>query len=131
MAILDALAAKLVSDGLGTLASDIFLSRMPDAPDACVALIESLGSSPEHVFGPSVAAVSVIRVRAMCRAGRNDYPSARTKATAVRASLGAIRNTTISGQSILCVMATGDVYPIGRDGDDRPVMGADFTVWLP
>jgi len=120
-----------LSDGLGTLAQDLFLSRMPDAPDASTALIESLGPTPEQVFGASVAAVSVVRVRAMCRGARNDYLAARQKATQVRSSLGAIRNETILGQTVLCVMATGDVYPIGRDGDDRPVIGVDFTIWLP
>lgn len=131
MAILDSLAAKLVADGLGTLATDIFLSRMPDSPNACVTLIESVGPTPEYVFGSSVTAVSIVRIRAMCRAAKNDYPTARAKAVAVRSSLGGIRNETISGQTILCVLPTGDVYPVGRDGDDRPVIGADFTVWLP
>lgn len=131
MAVLDALAAKLVAAGQGTLATNIFLSRMPDTPDVCVTLVESLGPDGGQTFGAGISAYSVVRVRALCRAAKNDYPAARAKASAVRGVLGAIRTETISGDSILCVMATGDVYPVGRDGDDRPVIGADFTVWIP
>jgi hypothetical protein len=131
MAILDALGAYLAAQGQGTVATDIFLSRAPDTPDACVTLYESAGSGPEHVFGSSVYAIDHQRIRLICRAARNDYPSARAKAVACRAVLGAIRSTTLSGVPILSVLATSEVYPLSRDGDDRPLIGCDFTVWLP
>lgn len=130
MALLDSLGAKLVSAGVGTLAVDIFLARMPDSPDACVVLVEDTGSGPTHVFGSSAYAIQRPRVRAFCRAARNDYPAAQAKAVAVRAALGAIRGETISGVTFLTVTATSDIYPLARDGDDRPVLGIDFTAWL-
>lgn len=131
MAILDALGAYLAAQGQGTVATSIFLSRAPDTPDACVTLYESAGSGPDHVFGSSVYAIDHQRIRLICRAARNDYPSARAKAVACRAVLGAIRNTTLSSVPILSVLATSEVYPLSRDGDDRPLIGCDFTVWLP
>lgn len=130
MAILDALGTYLASQGQGTLATDIFLTRMPDAPDACVALYESAGLAPSHVFGSSVYAIDNQRIRVLCRGARNDYPSARSKATAIRAILGAVRDTTLSGVHILSILSTSEVYPLTRDGDDRPVIGCDYTVWL-
>ena len=130
MAILDALGAYLQAQGQGTVATNIFLSRAPDTPDACVTLYESAGSGPDHVFGSSVYAIDHQRIRLISRAARNDYPAARTKAVACRAVLGAIRNTTLSGVAILSILATSEVYPLSRDGDDRPLIGCDFTVWL-
>lgn len=130
MAILDALGTYLASQGQGTLATDIFLARAPDTPDACVTLYESAGSGPDHTFGAGVYAIDHQRIRVVCRAARNDYPAARTKAVAVRAILGAVRDTTLSGVVILTILATSEVYPLNRDGDDRALIGCDYTVWL-
>jgi hypothetical protein len=130
MAILDALGTYLASQGQGTLATDIFLARAPDTPDACVTLYESAGSGPDHTFGAGVYAIDHQRIRVICRAARNDYPAARTKAVAVRAILGAVRDTTLSGVVILTILATSEVYPLSRDGDDRALIGCDYTVWL-
>jgi len=130
MAILDALGTYLASQGQGTLATDIFLARTPDTPDACVTLYESAGSGPDHTFGTGVYAIDHQRIRVVCRAARNDYPAARTKAVAVRAVLGAIRDTTLSSVKILTMLATSEVYPLSRDGDDRALIGCDYTVWL-
>lgn len=130
MAILDSLATYLQTQGQGTVATDIFLTRMPDTPDACVTLYESQGVGPSHTFGSGVYAIDHQRIRVMCRAGRNDYPTARGKATAIRNLLGAVRNTSLSGVGILSILATSEIYPYTRDGDDRPLIGCDFTVWL-
>lgn len=130
MAILDALGTYLASQGQGTLATDIFLARAPDTPDACVTLYESAGSGPDHTFGAGVYAIDHQRIRVVCRAARNDYPAARSKAVAVRAILGAVRGTTLSGVVILTILATSEVYPLSRDGDDRALIGCDYTVWL-
>jgi hypothetical protein len=130
MAILDALGTYLASQGQGTLATNIFLARAPDTPDACVTLYESAGSGPDHTFGAGVYAIDHQRIRVVCRAARNDYPAARDKAVAVRAVLGAIRDTTLSSVKILTMLATSEVYPLSRDGDDRALIGCDYTVWL-
>lgn len=130
MAILDALGTYLQAQGQGTLATNIFLARAPDTPDACVTLYESAGGGPDHTFGAGVYAIDHQRIRVVCRATRNDYPAARDKAVAVRAVLGAIRDTTLSSVKILTMLATSEVYPLSRDGDDRALIGCDYTVWL-
>ena len=130
MAILDALGTYLASQGQGTLATNIFLARAPDTPDACVTLYESAGGGPDHTFGAGVYAIDHQRIRVICRAARNDYPAARDKAVAVRAVLGAIRDTTLSGVKVLTMLATSEVYPLNLDGDDRALIGCDYTVWL-
>lgn len=130
MALLDALGSHLQTQGVGTLATDIFLSIMPDNPDLCVLITEDSGLGPTQSFGASVYAVQRPRIRVFCRAARNDYPAARAKAVAVRTALGAIRNQTISGVDFLTVVPTSDFYPVGRDGDDRPIIGIDFSGWV-
>lgn len=130
MAVLDALGTYLQTQGVGTLATDLFLARMPDTPDACVVIIEDTGNGPEHVFGASTYAFQRPRIRAFARAARNDYPAARAKAEAVRAVLGAIRDQTLSGVNFLSMTATSDIYPLMRDGDDRVLIGIDFVAWV-
>jgi len=130
MALLDALGAHLQTSGVGTLATDIFLTVMPDEPDVCILIVEDNGVGPMQTFGSSVYSVQRPRIRVFSRASRNDYPTARANAVLARNAIGAIRNQTISGVSFLTVISTSDFYPVGRDGDDRPVVGIDFSGWV-
>lgn len=130
MALLDALADKLVTDGLGTLGTTIFIGQIPASPDACVVIYEGRGAGPEQVFGASVVAIERPAIRVVCRTGRNEYPEARVKALAVRASLGAIRNATISGVVFYSVYPSSDLYPLGLDDKERARFGVDFVSWI-
>lgn len=130
MALLDALGQRLEADGIGTLAVDIFLTIMPDTPDLCVLLVEDNGTGPTHTYGASAYAIQRPRIRAFVRGPRNDYPAARDTLVSVRGSLGAIRDETISGVSFMSVTATSDLYPVSRDGDDRPIVGVDFVGFI-
>lgn len=130
MALLDALGARLVADGVGTLGTTIFLSFMPPTPDAVVVIYEGRGNGPEQTFGASVVAVERPAVRIIARAARNDYVAARTLMESVRASLGDIRGETISGVNFQCVIATSDPYPMRLDDKERAQMGLDFVAWV-
>ncbi len=130
MALLDDIATRLVADGVGTLATTLFLGYLPDSPDAVVAVYETRGTAPQHTFGAGVMAVERPVIRVYCRAARNDYPAARAKAVAVLNSLGAIRNTTIGSTKFLSVEATSSPYPIGGDDKERARFGIDFAVWV-
>jgi len=129
MAVLDALGTRLQSDGVGTLGTNIWLSQMQDSPDVSVVLMEQRGEV-DHVFGASVASTFTHTVLAVARAARNDYPSARAKIEAVQASLGAIRNVTISGVSFLTVLDATGIYPAGFDGEERPMLACEFNCWV-
>lgn len=129
MAVLDALGARLQSAGVGTLGTDLWLAQMQYTPDASVVLIEQQGGV-DHVFGASVAGTYRHTVLVVARAGRNDYPSARSKMQSVQASLGAIRNETISGVAFMSVIDATGLYPAGMDGDERPMVACEFTCWV-
>ena len=130
MALLDALGARLATDAVGVVGTTIFLGYMPDTPDACVAVFEGKGNGPEQMFGSSIFSIDRPSVRVMCRAARNDYPAARALAVAARASLGAIRDETISGVNLMCVMSTSEPYPMRIDGKERSMFGVDFVAWV-
>jgi hypothetical protein len=104
---------------------------MPDTPDACVTLYENQGVGPDHTFGSSVKAIDHQRVRVYCRAARNDYPTASHESGGGAGCFRRYSNTTLSGVAIMCVLSTSELYPLSRDGDDRAIIGCDFTVWLP
>jgi hypothetical protein len=130
MALLDALAARLVADGVGTLATNIFLGYLPESPDACVAVYEDRGNGADQVFGSSVVAIERPAIRVVARAARNDYPAARDKIIAVRNSLGDIGDETVDGVSFMCVITDSDPYPMGVDGRERAMFGLDLQAWV-
>lgn len=130
MALLDAVGSILQTGGVGTLATNLFLSQMGDSPDACVVVLENQGGTPDYTFGSSVTQVDRPRIRVVARAAANDYVSAKTKIEAVRTVLGAVRNQTLEGVTIMCVLDTTGSYPLAFDDEDRPLLGCDFAVWL-
>ncbi len=130
MAVLDALAARLVADNIGVLGTTIFLGFQPPTPDAVVVIYEGRGNGPELTFGTGVLAVERPSIRVLARGARNDYPTTRALILSVRTSLGAIRDETISGTSFMCVTPTSDPYPLRLDDKERAQLGLDFVVWL-
>jgi len=126
--ILEAVGSKLVTDGLGTLGTNIFLSLMPDTPDLCTAVYEYSGLSPLDTFGASVTvALDRPSIQVMTRAGRNDYVAARDRAVNVRNSLAKISNQTLSGINILRIAPLSAINSIGLDEKDRPLVTISFT----
>lgn len=118
--MLEALAARLQSDGVATLATDLFLGMMPNSPDECLALYEYAGESPLEVLIDNTATLERPSVQVMSRAGRNDYPTARALIVSARDSLTAIVNETISGSTFLRVHALSSINALGVDENERP-----------
>ena len=126
--ILEAVGAKLQTDGIGTLGTSIFLSLMPDSPDVCIAVYEYAGLPPLDTFGASVTvALDRPQIQVMTRATRNDYVTARDKAVDVRNSLAKISNISLSGITILRIAPSSAVNPIGLDSKDRPLVTISFA----
>jgi hypothetical protein len=130
MALLDALGTKLQDDGLGVLATNIFLGYLRDTPDVAIAVYEDRGNGADHVFGSGTVAIERPSIKVVVRALRNDYPAARTAILAVRNSLGSIRDVTLGGVSFMCVIATSDPYPMGIDEHERAMFGLDLQAWV-
>jgi len=93
---------------------------MPNSPDECLAIYEYAGEAPMEVMIDDSATLERPSVQVMSRAGRNDYPTARTLIEAARDSLTAIVNETISGDTFLRVHALSAINALGVDENERP-----------
>ena len=126
--ILDAVGSILQTAGVGTAGTDLFLSRRPETPDVCVTVYESGTGYPIYTHGANGAALYSTNIQVTARAEREDYPAARTKITAVITAMEAVRDSTISGITILRIEQFGRPIPMGYDGNDRPTVAMNFSV---
>lgn len=118
--LVEAVGAYLQAQAQGTLGTDLFIGLMPSAPDTCAAVYEDEGGEPLLTAGAAATAVELVSLRVIVRAGRDDYAVARDKALAIRALLGALTDTTLSGVRVLRCTALGWAQPYGEDESDRP-----------
>jgi hypothetical protein len=128
MNILTAVGDVLEDAGVGVLATDLFLSIMPTIPDVCTAVMEYQGLTADEHFGP-YEGIERPRLMVVCRAGRDDYETARENAVAARAALAAIRELDVDGDTLHRCQPLMSVYGIGDDDDGRPRVVVTFQVW--
>jgi len=79
----------------GTLGTSIFLAVLPETPDACVAIYENAGSSPTFTMGSGGIRIDYPMLQIICRASREDYPTARDKAENIRVLLASVLEQTV------------------------------------
>lgn len=103
-----------------TLGTNLFLSKMPESPDYCVAIFEYEGLPPIETFGSAGFVIERPSLQVMVRASREDYVTARDKAVTLRNLIAAISNTTLSSIGILRVTSMGSINPLGVDELERP-----------
>lgn len=126
MAVLDDVGALLQTQGVGTLGTDLFLSTLPDVPDACVALYEYGGGPPQHTLGGTSAKWEEPRIQAVARA--TTYSAARTKIGAIFTALHAVNNTTLSGTLYLSIEALQSPFFLEKDQSSRVKMVCNFHI---
>jgi hypothetical protein len=126
--VLESLGSYLQTNSQGTLGTNMFYGRMPDNPDVCITLYEYEGQPPMQNFGASAFSLEMPRVQVVTRASREDYPTARDKAVAIRALLAAMTEVTVGDKRILRVQSLGSVVPLGYDTNDRPKFAVNFQV---
>lgn len=126
--ILDALGTVLQDAAVGTKGTNLFLSRRPETPDACVTVYESGAGIPIYTHGTTGAALYQTNVQVVARAAREDYPAARTKITSVVTAFEAIADSTKDGIRLLRIEQLGRPNPLGYDENDRPLIAMNFTV---
>jgi hypothetical protein len=122
--ILEAIGNYLVAQGQGTLGTNLFLSRMPETPDACVCIYEGEGGLPEFTMGNTILDNPAIQI--IVRGTREDYVTARDKAQTIRLLLAQLADQTLSGVTVLRVAPIGSVLPMGLDKNDRPMVSTNY-----
>jgi hypothetical protein len=129
MTILEAVGNYIASSGTGTLGTNLFLARMPDQPNVCIAVYEYPGEAPVETMATG-AQVDRPRFQVKVRAGRDDYPIARDLADQIRTLLMGVAGQTLSGLQVLKISAVGGIAPVGSDPDDRPSVVVNFSAMV-
>jgi len=124
--ILESIGDYLVTNSHGALGTSIFLGTLPESPDACVAVYENSGSSPAFTMGAGGIRIDYPMIQIICRAGREDYPTARDKADTIRILLASVVETSISGVHIMRIEPMGSVNQLGVDPKYRPLISVNF-----
>jgi hypothetical protein len=124
--ILESVGDYLVTNSQGTLGTDLFLGTLPESPDACVAVYENSGTPPSFTMGTGGIVIDYPMLQVICRAGREDYPTARDKAESIRNLLASGLESTISGVHIMRIEPMGSVNPLGVDPKYRPLVSVNF-----
>jgi len=122
--VLDDVAALLVEAGLGALGTDIYLARMPDSPDASLAVREYGGMAPAYVFGGAAPTEEWPRIQLEARAG--DYAAARLRIERAARALGAIRERDINSTRYHRLTPLGPPIPLGDDEAGRARIVVSF-----
>jgi hypothetical protein len=132
MTILESIGDYLQTNGVAatgsalTLGTNLFLGIMPETPDACTSVYEFEGIPPMDTMGEGGFRIDTPNIQVLCRAVRDDYPTARDRAQNIRILLSAITEQTISGIHIMRVQSNGSVNPIGTDSNERPLVSVNF-----
>jgi len=124
--ILESVGDYLVTNSHGTLGTNIFLGTLPDSPDSCIAVYENAGSSPTFTMGSGGIRIDYPMLQIICRAGREDYPTARDKAENIRVLLASVLEQTVSVVHILRIETMGSVNLLGVDPKYRPLVSVNF-----
>ena len=124
--ILESIGDYLVTNSHGALGTTLFLGTLPESPDACVAVYENSGSSPAFTMGAGGIRIDYPMIQIICRAGREDYPTARDKADTIRILLASVVETTVSGVHIMRIEPMGSVNQLGVDPKYRPLISVNF-----
>ena len=123
MSVLDDLAARLVTQGVGVLGTSIFISSaavIPTDMGPYLSLSETGGVAPTRVQNVSAPNTQRPSIQVLCRAGfiagvQDAYPAARTMAKAAYDALDGIFNTMLSGTFYLHVTAKQEPTDMGFD----------------
>lgn len=122
--LLDDIASYLQTQGLGTLAVDLFLGTSPPDPDATIVIREYGGGQPVFLATGGEPAYEYPRFQLTCRGV--DYVSARDRAERCYRALSRIANQQVGTSWYLRVVPLQSPFPVGQDESDRELMVANF-----
>jgi len=114
---------RLVSQSVGTFATDLFIGIMPESPDACVSIRDMTGPPPELRYELDYPSIQIL-----IRGAKGAYPTAFAKAQAVHNALHGVVNTTINLTRYLLISAAHSPAYLGDDSLNRPLFSINFDV---
>jgi hypothetical protein len=109
-----------------TLGTNLFVGRMPDSPDTCVALYEYGGAVPTNTMGTATPTLESPRIQVSVRASA--YSDAETLIDSIWTQLEGIVDETLTSTRYNRVSAVQSPFPLERDTADRIVFVQNFQV---
>jgi hypothetical protein len=120
MSLIDDVADYLEDNGIGVVASSLFVSYLPESPDTCYAIFDTGGFAPDgEIVGMSNPTFQ-ITVRDV------SFGSGRNKLEAVKDCLHALRNTQVGDTYFWYILALQEGGHIGRDENGRDEFSINF-----
>ena len=120
MAVLEDLGTYIAAQTSLTLGTDLFQGRMPEAPDACVAIYDSGGGlAPERAFGSAGLQYESPSVMVHCRAATR--ATAKTNADAVFTALGKVMAESLSSTVYHMIRPQQSPTFLEWDDNDRAI----------
>jgi hypothetical protein len=118
--------AANVSDTTLTLGTNLFLGRMPDTPDTCVAIYETAGNAPDDVFGAD-SAPPIENAGLMCHTRAIAYSDCQSLAVDIMKTLSKVINETLTSTAYYKIEAEQSPFALERDEQERMVFSCNFT----
>lgn len=125
MPLLDDLAAYLVTQGIGTVDVDIYAGKLPDQPDACIALQARGGLAPDIITTIEQPGVRMLVRDVDTPAG---MAAANARAYALKLLLHRSVGLVLNGILYHRIDAIGNPQFIGQDQRGRPKYEISFIV---
>lgn len=118
------IATMLQNDGVGTIATDLFVGREPDKTVKTITVFDTGSDQPaEPKWGRDYPTVQV-RVRGTAR----DYNNTWATAESIKDALHSRPPETISGSKYVGIWALGDLIFLTYDESERPVVVANYRM---
>lgn len=109
-----------------TLGTNLFLGRLPESPDTCVALVQTAGVAPTDTFGTSFPPLENQGLQTLIRA--TSYATAESLAVDVFKALAAVENATLTSTLYLKIEAQQSPFALLRDDQERQVMSCNYII---
>lgn len=125
--LLDEIGTYLQTQGVGTLAVDLFLGRMPATPDTAMSVMEYGGLAPVKAMSatPGAAVLEMPSIQVLSRSA--NYTTARTRAESAYKKLDGFSGV-LSGVRYGFISANQAPFFIQRDENDRVWIGFNCLV---
>lgn len=122
MIFIEQVATYLQAQGIGTIASDIFIGNMPDLPNNCIAVINTGGIAPS-IDIPDKRPTFQVLIR------NTDYETGELKLTAIRTALHQFMNDyLVNGQTyVYSIFLNAEGGHIGKDVNGRDEWSVNFN----
>jgi hypothetical protein len=113
----------LVTAGLGTFGTNLFIGLEPTTPDICTTIYDT-GGEPAEVDYNYERPTVMVRVRG----AEGGYRAAHLVAQSIRDELNGKHNVTVNSARYVGIWMQTDVLAIGTDDNGRPLFTINFRI---